>query len=154
MPNPIENYAFENFPRQPLPENISRRELFGAFLTMVKVESQRSHGKKVLILSELGEWPDERLAPLVPVMARNSTILMKDGFVIGKPPRSDRSDKLFPLDSPALTAFKLINGLNTLEQISQRLAEQTGWEHSHSFAYVRGLFLVLVEAGLSHPKDA
>jgi hypothetical protein len=149
----IENYAFENFPRSPLPEMVSRRELFSAILTKMAAETHKNHGQSVLKLSELGEWPDEKIAALIPVITPNSRISIKDGFVIGQPPRSDRSYKLFPLRSPALTAFNLINGLNTLEQVSVQLANETGWERPLCFAYSRGLFLALVVAGLSLPKD-
>jgi hypothetical protein len=149
----IENYDFENFPRQLLPEMVSRRELFSAILTKMKAESHKNRGQRVLSLSELGQAPDEKLSSMIPLITKNSTISIKDGFVIGEPPRSDRTYKLFPLSSPALTAFNLINGSNSIDKISLQLAHETGWEQSQSFAYVRGLFLTLVVAGLCRPKD-
>jgi hypothetical protein len=153
MSDIVENYAFEEFPRQALPELISRRELLSAILTKMRAESHKNRGKRVLSLAKLGEAPDEKLLQIIPVIVKNSGISVKEGFVIGQPSRSDRSYKLFPLRSPALIAFNMINGSNTLEQISMQLTKETGWEQSRSLAYVRGLFLALVVAGLSQPKD-
>jgi hypothetical protein len=153
MPELIENYAFDDFPRQPLPEMVSRRELFSAILTKLRVESSKNQGRRVLSLSDLGEAPDDKLSPMIPVMVNNSSISIKDEFVLGSPPRSDMAYKLFPLHSPALTAFNLINGSNSLQQISEQLAKQTGWEQARCFAYTRGLFLTLVVAGLCLPKN-
>jgi hypothetical protein len=78
---------------------------------------------------------------------------MKEGYVTGKSPNSERSYKLFPVQSQALTVFNLFNGSTNIKDISLRLSEQTNWEPSRCFAYVRGVFLALVVAGLSHPKD-
>ncbi len=149
----IKNYDFENYPRQPLPEMISRRDLLSALVTKIKVESRKNQGQRVLNLSELGNLSDEKLAPLIPMVLENSIISVKDDFVIGQPPGSAISHQLFPVHSPAMTAFDLINGFNTLEQISTRLANETGWANPRCFAYTRGLFLALVVAGLCRPKE-
>jgi len=148
-----EEYIFENVPRKPLPRPFARSKLLAAFADELTAQSQKAAGKRVLQLSDLGTCPDEELRPMIPIMLPKSKISIKDGFVIGASSMTGKSYRLFPIASPALTAFNLINGFNTLEQISQRLEQETGWEAARSFAYTRGLFLSLVVGGLCMPKE-
>jgi hypothetical protein len=58
---------------------------------------------------------------------------------------------LFLLDSPALLAFNLLNGQNSLAEVSRQVTDKQAWTKQRGFAYVRGLFLTLVQYGLCMP---
>jgi hypothetical protein len=151
MPEAAEKYAFEKFPRRPLVSGVTRRRLWSALTTEFLVYSGKGRGGTACKLADLGELPDEQLAEVVPEVVPGCEIAVRGGFAWGRPPLAGRPIELFPLDSPALTAFNLFNGLTPLGEAGVRLAQASGWDEARSFAYVRGLFLCLVMAGICRP---
>jgi hypothetical protein len=146
-----ERYAFEKFPRGELTFRITRRQFWSALVHNFLVFRDKGRGIPACTLDNLGSWPDERLAGLCPAVVPGGEITVQAGLVWGRPPTAHRAIELFPQDSPALIAFNLFNGLTPLCEVSRRLAQATGWQAAHSFAYARGLFLTLVMAGLCQP---
>jgi hypothetical protein len=122
-------------------------------LTEYLAWSEQVGGAKVYKLADLGTFTDEQLSGVIPVITAGSQITVKEGLVWGQPPQSAQPRRMFPVDSPAVTAFNHFNGLTYLEQAAHALAQATGWAAERSFAYTRGLFLCLVIVGLSHPRD-
>lgn len=150
---PHEEFTFEKFPRGRLQFRFSRRQLWSALSTEFMVVRKEQQGEDTYKLSGLGALPDEALADITPVVAPGCRISTGDGFVWGHPPAAAKPIQLFPLDSPALAAFNLFNGLTPLSEAAKCLAAATGWESALSFAFVRGLFLSLVLAGVCAPKE-
>ena len=148
-----DEFAFEKMPRKPLSIPISRSKLLYAISDEFTAQSQKSDGKRVVQLSDLGNCPDEELKSIIPAILPKSRISIRDGFIYGESSMTGKSYRLFPIGSKALTVFNMFNGINTIDTISQTLSQQTGWAEDRSFAYTRGVFLSLVVAGLSMPKE-
>jgi len=148
-----DRYAFDRFPQGNLSFRFNRRQLWTELKTGYDViRAKHEQGVNTYTLSNLGNWPDEQLAEVTPMIVPDCKITAKEGYVWGQPPSSDSATRLFPLDSRATTAFNLFNGLNTLYEVNEYFAPVTGWDSSRSFAYARGLFLSLVLAGVCLPK--
>lgn len=143
---------FEDFPRGELTFLFDRRAFWSEIKTRLNVMRSQGRGANAYTLAQLGEWPDEELAEIQPVLVPGCHVSGQDDFVCVQLPGAITPKKLFPIDSPALTVFNLFNGLNPLGEISQLLAESTGWEPQRSFAYARGFFLTLVKAGICVPQ--
>ena len=144
---------FENVPRKPLAIPIARSRLLHALADELTADSEKDAGKRVVELSNLGTCTDDELKPLVPIILPGCKISIRDGFAHGGSPMTGRTYRLFSIPSAALTVFNMINGTNNIEQISQRLAQETGWTEDRSLAYTRGVFLALVGAGLCIPRE-
>jgi len=147
-----ERFDFEKVPYQKLDFCLTRRQLWSSLSTNLQVYSGKGEGGSAYKLADLGDLPPEKLGAVIPEIVPGCEITVSEGFVWGKPPAKEQAFKLFPLASPALTAFNLFNGENALLEISRRLSECSEWDMVHSFAYVRGLFLCLVLIGVSLPR--
>jgi hypothetical protein len=145
-------FVFDKFPRADLRFPISRRQFWKSIFANWEVFRGKGRGGQAFTLASLGSLPDEQLGTFRPVMVPGCRLSMHDDFVWGQPPTAQRPHKLFPPDSPALTAFNLFNGRLTLGEVSRRMAEQMHWEPAYSFAYTRGVFLTLVQAGICQPQ--
>jgi hypothetical protein len=145
-------YAFDKIPHCNIPFNVDRSQFISKLVTEFLVYSGKGEGGSAYKLSDLGIWPDEQIAMLMPYVIPSCKITIQDGFIYGQSSTSHKHRRLFPLDSPALTAFNMFNGELLISEVSQRLAQETGWETERSFAYVRGLFLSLVCAEICLPK--
>jgi len=158
MSKDSESFPFGKFPRGNLALGVSRRGFLTALKTEVLVLGGKNEGGLAFKLSELGSWSDQELSEVIPQIKPGSVIQVQDGYVLGYHPETAREKFvskpliLFPLDSPALYAYNLMNGFTTLDQVSSRLADETGWDTIQSFAYVRGLFLWLVWLGICVPR--
>ncbi|MGD2253198.1 MAG: hypothetical protein PVF70_09830 [Anaerolineales bacterium] len=141
-------FAFDQFPRGWLQFGVSRRQFLPALLENLKVEGEETSSFK---LSELGTWPDKRLGQLIPQRAPNVRINLKDGWVYGQAPNSSTPFRLFPSNSPALSAFNQMNGKTRVSQIADVVAIENRWPGERAFAYVRGVFLYLVICRICMP---
>ncbi len=155
-PEPAAYDAFENFPRGQLTFRFTRRQLWSALTNEFVVSGNRQHGQAAFSLADLGEFIDEDLGPIVPVVTPGCKISVEDGFVCGLPPTVTESIQLFPIPSPALSVFNLFNGQTSLGEAADRFNGPPGedWDPARRFAFVRGLFLCLVLAGICAPKDS
>jgi hypothetical protein len=151
MPPTPEEF-FVTFPRQPLPANISRRELFATLLAGMQAESAKQDGQAVFRLEDLGALPDVDLATIVPIIPLDCQIRPNEGFYWARTSKSVKARQLF-LAEPAIEfVLSMINGMASLGDISQKLAARMNWQEERAFAYVRGLFLSLVFVHVCYPN--
>lgn len=147
-------YPFEKVPHGRLPINTSRRKFLPTLLTELESYNKKLDGGVVLKLADLGNCPNEELAFVMPVIVPTCKISMEGNSVYARLPSISQPIELFPLDTPAITIFKLFDGTATLDEISEYLSHVTGWDIARAFAYTRGFFLWLVLAGVCVPKEA
>jgi len=147
-----DSVVFEDFPRGEIPFQMSRRALFSEIKNRVHVMRSQGRGAQAYTLAQLGEWSDEDLAEVQPMIVPNCKISTQDNYVCAQLPEGVALQKLFQIDSPALIVFNLFNGWNPLGKISQQLAESNEWDVQYSFDYARGVFLSLVKAGICRPR--
>jgi hypothetical protein len=152
MSKHIEQYAFEQVPHAPLPFNVNRRLLYKALFTELNVHSGKNAGGTAYKLSDLGLWSDEQIYMLTPEVTAGCQISLAEGMITGQPSGTPKPISLFPLASPALSAFNQFNGQTLLGEVARQLAKEKAWEYAHAFAFVRGLFLWLVLSGVCQPK--
>jgi hypothetical protein len=152
MAEPPVTYPFEQFPRGRLPLGITRDQLWSLIQIELEVSDGLREGGAAFKLADLGEWPDEKLALVIPFVIPGCTIFIKGSLVCATPPKSRQTIQLFPLASPAAQAFNAFNGINLLAEIASTLAKSNAWDDEHAFAYCRGLFLSLVTLGICQPK--
>ena len=153
MSTDLGEYAFEQFPRQPLIFKTKRRQLVSTLREYLHVSALENKGVPAYNLSNLGVLPDDQLGQIVPEILPSSNISLKDEFVWGNRQQNPQPIRLIPAKEPALTTFNLFNGIHSLNDISQKLAQEMGWETEYSFAYARGLFLWLVLLQVCQPKN-
>jgi hypothetical protein len=151
MPPDADIYAFDKFPRGYLNFTVSRRQFLPTLIQNFLAISENGYGKPALKLNELGIRSNEEIAQIYPRVVPGCIITVLEDMVWGQPPRDPRPIKLFPLHSPALTAFNLFNATTAIEVAVSKVAEKTGWARDRSFAYVRGLFLWLVLTRVCQP---
>jgi hypothetical protein len=152
MSEPLQRFEFEQVPRAPLPLNVRRRNLYTALFTEFGVYAGKNVGGAAYKLADLGMWSDEMLSMVTPIVSAGCKISLENGMVVGQTAGTAKSIQLFPVDSPALEAFNYFNGQTLLGEVSRILTRQQGWDAEKAFAYVRGLFLWLVLAGVCQPK--
>lgn len=139
-------------PRQRLRFDFTRRELFTALATELRIIYGRSQGGEAWRLADLGRLPDAALERLVPIVVAGCRITETDGHVFGQVSATAAPKPLFPKSPAALEAFNQFNGLTPIGAIVRHVAAATGWSHAESHELVRGLFLDLVVAGVCVPK--
>jgi hypothetical protein len=147
-----DRYAFEQFPHGTLAFHLPRRKFLTALAAEFLVSARRREGEQVFALADLGNWTNEQLAGIVPVISQDCEIAVMEGCVWGRPPGRQQPVQLFPLAAPILAVFNRLNGQTSLEANARSLEQETGWNAERSFAYVRGLFLWLVLARVCLPK--
>ncbi len=153
MPEDPDQYDFAKFPRGSLALHIPRRRFWSALVTEMQVTTGKSEGGRAYKLANLGNWADAQLAGIIPTIVKGCQISVNEGFVWAQPPGARQPAQLFPLDAPALAAYNRMNGQVRLDENARCLGRETGWDWEHSFAYVRGLFLWLVLAGVCYPRE-
>lgn len=143
---------FEDFPRENLIFEKSRREFFRSLIREAEVGTGRLSGGKGYNLASLGALSDELLGQARPVIIPGCQIDVRDGTVWGQPPEEPVRALFSLAETAACSAFNQFNGQATLHQIAARLSEEMGWTQARSFALVRGLFLTLVMYRLAVPS--
>ncbi|MBE2196292.1 MAG: hypothetical protein IAE83_19125 [Anaerolinea sp.] len=149
----LDRYDFEHFPRGETKVLLSRRQFWLTLFNGVEVLSDKHKGLPTFGLQQLGSLPDDQIGRMCPAVQQGVKISTVDGFVCATIPDGVGMLRLFPLDSPALPAFNLFNGMTSMVAISQNLAPLVGQTETFCFAYVRGLFLVLVMRGVCAPAN-
>ncbi|MBN2149515.1 MAG: hypothetical protein JW726_19155 [Anaerolineales bacterium] len=135
---------FITFPRKKVAPQVTRRELVSAALSELEGASAAREGRRALRLSDLGELPDEILSTLIPQHSPDRPAWEQDGQLYIQPPQRQKPQALLPLEPAILFCFRQIDGLQTLGQIAESLANLMDWEPAKAFAYLRGFFLTLV----------
>lgn len=152
MSPPKNTDGFSSFPYRELLFSTNRRRFFnGLALEMMGLKSALG-GRPVFSLADLGKANTGNLASLVPVIRQDMDYLDDPAEVRCHLRSENRTVTLFKRTAPALSAFNFMNGSTSLAEIAQQLSAEYGWIEHDSFAFVRGLFLTLVEAGICFPK--
>jgi len=143
---------FLNFPRRDLVFKFSRRALLQTISMEYKVVEGKARGGKEYKLAQLGSVSDTQMAYLIPHIIPDTHITTRDGSVWGQKEGSNQPKRLFLIEPATLFAFNLMNGRNTLHDISLCLAEEMHWPYDQAFAFNRGLFLHLVQLHFCVPQ--
>ena len=140
----------EDGPRRPLTFNVTRRELFRSLKS--EAERRRSRGDlPAYKLKTLGTLADQELASMIPALVDGCRLSVSDGMIWGWAPTDQAPRKLFPAARTNLLILQAIDGLSTLGEIADWVAEETQLQE-HSFAYARAIFLQLVTASMAAPR--
>ena len=148
-----ESFAFELFPRAPLPPKINRRDFFRRLLLDARARHPEQTPNPAFKLADLGLLPDLELAQVIPARLPGSEIIEKDGQWWGSSPENREPVLLFPTDSPAVAVLRLFERSLPLVDVARSLASQLSWDKQFSFAYTRGVFLWLVMTKLYVPQE-
>jgi hypothetical protein len=148
-----EKHLMENFPYENLSPGISRRQFFSVLLKEFHLYVNRDEGIVAMKTPELGKLPAEKLVDLIPAMASGQHILIKEKAVWCLPNGKKDPVFLFQVDPITSYTFNLINGRNTIAEISEQLAEKLDLPYPRALAITRGLFLTLVKAGACVPVN-
>jgi len=139
----------EDVPRRPLTFRLTRRELFGS----LKSEAERKRSRSDLPaykLKTLGTLADEELASMIPALVDGCRLSVSGGMVWGWAPTDQAPRKLFPAARTNLLILQAIDGLSTLGEIADWVAEESQLQE-RSFACARAIFLQLVMARMAAP---
>ena len=147
----VEDYPFEQFPRGEIRLSTPRRRFLADLMAEIHVHNKKSEGHVGRKLSDLGSWSDEDLLSVTPMIIPGCKIEM-DGDYLSGTSVGGRPVLLFSKGSPAFLVYGLFDGVNSLDEIADTLARQTGWEAEKAFAYTRGVFLSMVVLGLCQPR--
>lgn len=140
----------EDGPRAPLTFKVTRRELFRPLKS--EAERRRSRGGlPEYKLSTLGTLADQELASMIPALVDGCRLAVSDGMVLGWAPTDQAPRKLFPAARTNLLILQAIDGLSTLGEIADWVAEETQLQE-RSFAYARAIFLQLFIARIATPR--
>jgi hypothetical protein len=116
----------------------------------VHVYNKKSEGHVGRKLSDLGSWADQELLCVIPLIIPGCKIALAGEYLSGTAV-GGRPVLLFPQSSPAYLVYTLFDGVNSLDEIADTVAHQTGWTAEKAFAYTRGVFLSMVMLGLCRP---
>ena len=133
---------------------MSRRTFWRALVQEAFAASRALKGEEDYRLSELGDWPDTRLAELRPVVHPLCEIYVDDGYVYGRYKDRNATIELFPLERVEdRVALGMFDGGHTLAQVGARLAQAMAWDEARAFAHARELFLSLASLMICIPRD-
>ena len=145
IPTPMQEEAFESFPRRDLVFSSGRRQLLTGLAINLRVAQGESEGGVGYKLAWLGSLPDDALAQIVPVVRPDCRITVEDGGVWVVLPEKEAPIHLFTWAPVPLAAFNKMNGETPLSRIGDELAQEMGWPSMRGFAYGRGVFLYLAQ---------
>jgi hypothetical protein len=140
----------EDPPRRPLTFQVTRRELFTSLRS--QAERWRAPGNMPAFkLKDLGTLADEELAAMIPALADGCRLSVSDGMVWGWAPADQVPRKLFPAERTTLLVLHAIDGVSTLGEIADWVADEVPLPE-RSFACARAVFLELVMARMAAPR--
>ena len=147
-------YAYYwDFPRRNLTFKLSRRGLIQTIALEYEVSTGKDQGGVEHKLWQLGSAADEKLFRLKPYIIAGSQITTCETSIWCLPSGNSESKRLFLIEPATLYVFNMFNGRNTLHTIARNLAQHMAWPEDRAFAFVRGLFLHLVQLQICLPKE-
>jgi hypothetical protein len=118
------------------------------------VASGALKGEEGCRLSELGNWPDSRLALIKPIVHPLCEIYVDEGSVHGRYKDTGATVELFPLEQVEdRVALGMFDGGHTLREVGTRVSQALAWDEARAFAHARDLFLSLAGRMICIPKD-
>lgn len=146
------DYDFEHFPRRDLSFKMSRRGLWQTAVLEMEVYEGQAQGGAGYKLANLGSLPDAAIAQIIPLVLPNCRITVADEVVYGQLPGTAHTITLFPCELATLCAFNQMNGRIPLDEIGRYVAAEMEWLPERAFAFVRGVFLHLVQVRVCVPQ--
>lgn len=117
--------------------------------------SRALKGEEDYRLSELGDWPDARLAQVRPMVHPLCEIYVDEGSVFGRYKDVGATVELFPLENVEnRVALGMFDGEHTLGEVGTRLSQALDWDQERAFDHARDLFLSLAGRMICIPRDA
>ena len=142
-------------PRRELEFGMSRRAFWRALVQEAFAASRALKGEDDRRLSELADWPDDRLAQIRPMVHPLCEIFVDEGSVHGRYKDTGVTVELFPLEQVEdRVALGMFDGGHTLSEIGMRLSQTLAWNEARAFAHARDLFLSLAGRMICIPRDA
>jgi hypothetical protein len=132
--------------------DVSRRHLFPAVLTEIRVAIAEGNGIKGFRLTDLEHAPDDTLRAIIPARVAGPHVSINKCMVLA----CDASGvelSLFPAEQDHLDVFNSFNGRQDLGAIAEGLASRSGLMYDEAFGAVRALFLHLLKAGVVVPAN-
>lgn len=132
---------------------ISRRHIFGRLLGEVLAAADECKGVRHLQLDNVFGLPDERLGMIVPQVRNDVEIIVVGDLVKARCRRRADPITLFTSEPAGLFVFNRFNGEVSLSQVGAEIAVAMSWTNAQGFAYVRSLFLKMVELRVCVPSN-
>jgi hypothetical protein len=135
----------------PRPVDRGRRRFWSQLLGKAVVACDELRGHPHMMLDDLARVPDERLAKVVPVFRQDGSFRLEEGRLLSvsaDPRQSICVCACSPQETFILARF---DGVTTLGQIGQDVAQQFEVPESIGFQQVRELFLRLAREMICHP---
>jgi|GEM_PF-2529698 len=135
---------------------LSRRQAFKQMFGEALVCFDEMRGRKHCSLSELEQLECEKFEKLIPVIDQDFKLSLDGNWLVGKEHDSSEELRFLELTLDKTTAFNLINGRNTIQEITRIFSEKMKWELEQSFKYIKNMILNLVNLRLcnfANPTD-
>ncbi len=129
----------------------SRRHFLSAIPEEVVSLLREVKGTSQHRLDDLGSLPDETLAELVPRADPECQVLVDEDHVSLRDPADGALLARFANHDLNVRAFNQLNGVRTIAQIVDLLAEDLGCDRELAFEHVKHLFLGLAARGVCSP---
>ena len=135
---------------------VSRRRAFKQIFGEMIVCFDEIRGNKHFAFSDLNQLEREKLEELIPVVNKAFEISLDENWLIGKKRDSGEKVRIFELSLDKAEAFNLINGKNTIGEISRIHSRKMNWELEQSFGFVKNMVLDFISRKLclfTNPVD-
>jgi hypothetical protein len=142
------------FSRQKLTFPVCRRALFGAIVSGARRGPDCAPGRPAFALDTLGEYPDDRLAVIVPVIVEGHRLAVVQGWVCTVTSPEGTPSRLLPATPAVLAIVEAVDGRRNLAGIRARAERVLGDGAVVRFGQVRDVFLTLVVNRAALPVGA
>ena len=130
---------------------VSRRGMLNAAADAAEEKHRSGKGLPSYAIEDLAAYDEKSLASICPIVNRKARILLEKGMVLAETSASVDPLPLFGISSPALYIFNQFNGMQTIAEINDNVAEYTGWDSEKAARIVRAVFIKLCEVRVCEP---
>jgi hypothetical protein len=153
MKDKLQNISFWNYPYEDLKIKIPRRQLFTLIIKELHIFSNDEESIGSIKLSSLGSMGDKKLENLIPFINNEDKLFVQNEVILFYNKSLEEPLELCYADDLSQFVIKLINGNNSIKDISRSLSMHAGISLIQSYNYTRGLFLTLVSFGVCVPLN-
>lgn len=137
----------------PSETNSRRRAFFSRMVGEVVAVADEWRDIPHYRLSDLVDYPPEKLAKLRPVVRAGCEIRLEDGQVWGTAPKAAEPVPLFAATDENTLVFNRFTGEHSIGDVAAQLAASCEGDADQAFELTRELFLNLVRAGVCIPNN-
>ena len=130
---------------------VSRRGMMAAAADAAEEKLRSSRGAPSFTIEDIAGYTEEQMDRIRPAVNSRAKITLKKDVVYAETSAAVDPIPLFDIHSPALFIFNQFNGLQTMPEVSAKVAEHTGWDEKRSRQTVRAVFLKLCEVRVCEP---